>query len=201
MSKNKLLIYLLSTTLVFPTFTTPTAVAKDNTDDINQQTKVTHKVHSRKKINKSKLIAINVRIKQKKLLLRNLLLKRTVNLLKRIIKIMMLKRIKTKHLISQIKILTSSIKLQQQLLIKISKNTNLVDQFYHNVAQSQSHMNDLLKPDKYDHSFSLTTLIQNLLTLILIFQIMNSQMIIQVNHLPLQIEMILLIVITMILKR
>ena len=74
----------------------------------------------------------------------------------------MLKRIKTKHLISQIKILTSSIKLQQQLLIKISKNTNLVDQFYHNVAQSQSHMNDLLKPDKYDHSFSLTTLIQNL---------------------------------------
>ena len=114
---------------------------------------------------------------------------------------MMLKRIKTKHLISQIKILTSSIKLQQQLLIKISKNTNLVDQFYHNVAQSQSHMNDLLKPDKYDHSFSLTTLIQNLLTLILIFQIMNSQMIIQVNHLPLQIEMILLIVITMILKR
>ena len=94
MSKNKLLIYLLSTTLVFPTFTTPTAVAKDNTDDINQQTKVTHKVHSRKKINKSKLIAINVRIKQKKLLLRNLLLKRTVNLLKRIIKIMMLKRIK-----------------------------------------------------------------------------------------------------------
>lgn len=43
MSKNKLLIYLLSTTLVFPTFTTPTAVAKDNTDDINQQTKVTHK--------------------------------------------------------------------------------------------------------------------------------------------------------------
>ena len=94
MSKNKLLIYLLSTTLVFPTFTTPTAVAKDNTDDINQQTKVTHK-SSQSKEDKQEQTDSNQRAHQaEKLLLRNLLLKRTVNLLKRIIKIMMLKRIK-----------------------------------------------------------------------------------------------------------
>ena len=196
-----MLIYLLSTTLVFPTFTTPTAVAKDNTDDINQQTKVTHK-SSQSKEDKQEQTDSNQRAHQaEKASSEKSPSKENGKSSKTHNKDNDVKADKTKHLISQIKILTSSIKLQQQLLIKISKNTNLVDQFYHNVAQSQSHMNDLLKPDKYDHSFSLTTLIQNLLTLILIFQIMNSQMIIQVNHLPLQIEMILLIVITMILKR
>lgn len=63
MSKNKLLIYLLSTTLVFPTFTTPTAVAKDNTDDINQQTKVTHK-SSQSKEDKQEQTDSNQRVHQ-----------------------------------------------------------------------------------------------------------------------------------------
>lgn len=41
-------------------------------------------------------------------------------------------------------------------------HTNLVDSFYNNISQSQSKMSNLLKSDKYDQSFSLTTLIQNL---------------------------------------
>ena len=41
-------------------------------------------------------------------------------------------------------------------------HTNLVDAFYNNISQSQSKMSNLLKSDKYDQSFSLTTLIQNL---------------------------------------
>ena len=37
-----------------------------------------------------------------------------------------------------------------------------MDAFYNNISQSQSKMSNLLKSDKYDQSFSLTTLIQNL---------------------------------------
>ena len=116
-----MLIYLLSTTLVFPTFTTPTAVAKDNTDDMNQQTKVTHK-SSQSKEDKQEQTDSNQRAHQaEKASSEKSPSKENGKSSKTHKKIMMLKRIKTKHPISQIKILTSSIKLQQQLLIKISK--------------------------------------------------------------------------------
>ena len=41
MSKNKLLIYLLSTTLIMPTFTTQTAIAKDDSDATRSKSNVT----------------------------------------------------------------------------------------------------------------------------------------------------------------
>ena len=116
-----MLIYLLSTTLVFPTFTTPTAVAKDNTDDINQQTKVTHK-SSQSKEDKQEQTDSNQRAHQaEKASSEKSPSKENGKSSKTHNKDNDVKADKTKHLISQIKILTSSIKLQQQLLIKISK--------------------------------------------------------------------------------
>ena len=163
MSKNKLLIYLLSTTLVFPTFTTPTAVAKDNTDDMNQQTKVTHK-SSQSKEDKQEQTDSNQRAHQaEKASSEKSPSKENGKSSKTHKKDNDVKADKNKasnqsdQNSNQPHQTTTAVTDQNK-----QKNTNLVDQFYHNVAQSQSHMNDLLKPDKYDDSFSLTTLIQNL---------------------------------------
>ena len=163
MSKNKLLIYLLSTTLVFPTFTTPTAVAKDNTDDMNQQTKVTHK-SSQSKEDKQEQTDSNQRAHQaEKASSEKYPSKENGKTSKTHNKDNDVKADKNKasnqsdQNSNQPHQTTTAVTDQNK-----QKNTNLVDQFYHNVAQSQSHMNDLLKPDKYDDSFSLTTLIQNL---------------------------------------
>lgn len=163
MSKNKLLIYLLSTTLVFPTFTTPTAVAKDNTDDINQQTKVTHK-SSQSKEDKQEQTDSNQRVHQaEKASSEKSPSKENGKTSKTHNKDNDVKADKNKTSNHS----DQNSNQQHQTTTAVTdqnkqKNTNLVDQFYHNVAQSQSHMNDLLKPDKYDDSFSLTTLIQNL---------------------------------------
>lgn len=163
MSKNKLLIYLLSTTLVFPTFTTPTAVAKDNTDDINQQTKVTHK-SSQSKEDKQEQTDSNQRAHQaEKASSEKYPSKENGKTSKTHNKDNDVKADKNKT--SNHSDQNSNHSHQTTTAVtdqNKQKNTNLVDQFYHNVAQSQSHMNDLLKPDKYDDSFSLTTLIQNL---------------------------------------
>lgn len=163
MSKNKLLIYLLSTALVFPTFTTPTAVAKDNTDDMNQQTKVTHK-SSQSKEDKQEQTDSNQRAHQAEKASSEKSPSKENG-----------KSSKTHNKDNDVKADKNKTSNQSdqnsnhshQTTTAVTdqnkqKNTNLVDQFYQNVAQSQSHMNDLLKPDKYDNSFSLTTLIQNL---------------------------------------
>ncbi|AKL92953.1 amidase domain-containing protein [Staphylococcus capitis] len=163
MSKNKLLIYLLSTALVFPTFTTPTAVAKDNTDDMNQQTKVAHK-SSQSKEDKQEQTDSNQRAHQAEKASSEKSPSKENG-----------KSSKTHNKDNDVKADKNKTSNQSdqnsnhshQTTTAVTdqnkqKNTNLVDQFYQNVAQSQSHMNDLLKPDKYDNSFSLTTLIQNL---------------------------------------
>ena len=144
MSKNKLLIYLLSTTLIMPTFTTQTAIAKDDSDATRSKSNVTQH-HTQSNEDKTTDTA---KTQQDD--------KRNTSSSKKQDK---------KDNSKNDKPSTSS-QSHQTTTAVTDKNkrdhTNLVDAFYNNISQSQSKMSNLLKSDKYDQSFSLTTLIQNL---------------------------------------
>lgn len=144
MSKNKLLIYLLSTTLIMPTFTTQTAIAKDDSDATRSKSNVTQH-HTQSNEDKTTNTTKN---KQDD--------KRNTSSSKKQDKKDNSKNDKS----------STSSQSHQTTTEVTDKNkrdhTNLVDSFYNNISQSQSKMSNLLKSDKYDQSFSLTTLIQNL---------------------------------------
>ncbi|MBU5272424.1 amidase domain-containing protein [Staphylococcus caprae] len=144
MSKNKLLIYLLSTTLIMPTFTTQTAIAKDDSDATRSKSNVTQH-HTQSNEDKTTDTTKNQQDD-----------KRDTTSSKKQDKKDNSKNDKS----------STSSQSHQTTTAVTDKNkrdhTNLVDSFYNNISQSQSKMSNLLKSDKYDQSFSLTTLIQNL---------------------------------------
>lgn len=144
MSKNKLLIYLLSTTLIMPTFTTQTAIVKDDSDATRSKSNVTQH-HTQSNEDKTTDTTKNQQDD-----------KRDTTSSKKQDKKDNSKNDKS----------STSSQSHQTTTAVTDKNkrdhTNLVDSFYNNISQSQSKMSNLLKSDKYDQSFSLTTLIQNL---------------------------------------
>ncbi|MFW3612553.1 amidase domain-containing protein [Staphylococcus caprae] len=144
MSKNKLLIYLLSTTLIMPTFTTQTAIAKDDSDATRSKSNVTQH-HTPSNEDKTTDTTKNQQDDKRDN--------------------PSSKKQDKKDNSKNDKPSTSS-QSHQTTTAVTDKNkrdhTNLVDSFYNNISQSQSKMSNLLKSDKYDQSFSLTTLIQNL---------------------------------------
>lgn len=162
MSKDKFLIYLLSTTLIVPSLTTaPMAHAEDDqtpthssssqrtqsqsnddkkSDQVSSSTNDDNNDEDKDKDNDTSKSDKEVKNKSSRQDTKNNQSKEDNH---------------SSHHSTQTSVTDDNYKKSHQ-------PTNVINQFYDGLSSSQSDFNRLWSPDKYDNSFSLTTLIQNL---------------------------------------
>lgn len=137
MPKNKIIIYLLSTTLVLPTLVSPTAYADTPKNDTTAKTTTTHDSKKSNDVETSKdSTSKNTEADKAEA-------KQADN------------NNTSKH--------DNSDSIDNKLDNSNSNSDNIIDFIYKNLPQSN--LNQLFNKNKYDDNFSLTTLIQNLFNL------------------------------------